>query len=239
VNVLDIEAEALPDLDDPAFAAAFDRFTGARVVLLGESSHGTSEFYTARAAITRRLVERHGFTIVGLEARWADAKRMDDYVRHRPRRTDAMPVFQQFPTWMWSNEETAGFLRWLRDWNDERDTSLQASIHGLDVRDAAPAVQAVFDYLRRTDAAGVTSMERHDVRTVLRDVLSRRPPSRDGERDEWLDAALAARVMVNAEAFGQAPKDDFTARWNVRDAHMCEAVMHLICCGNRVPPRRR
>lgn len=79
-------------------------------MFLGESSHGTSEFYTPRAAITRRLVERHGFTIVGLEARWADAGCMDDYVRHRPRRTDAMPVFQQFPAWMWRNEETAGCL---------------------------------------------------------------------------------------------------------------------------------
>jgi erythromycin esterase-like protein len=108
-------AEVLPDIDDPAFVAVFDRFADARIVLLGESSHGTSEFYTARAAITRRLVERHGFTIVGLEARWAEAKGMDDYVRHRPWCNDAAPVYQQFPAWMWCNEETDSFLRWLRD----------------------------------------------------------------------------------------------------------------------------
>ena len=59
-------AEPLPDLDDPAFGAMFDRFGDARVVLLGEASHGTSEFYRGRAAITRRLVEHHGFTIVAV-----------------------------------------------------------------------------------------------------------------------------------------------------------------------------
>ncbi len=66
-------AEPLPALDDPDFADAFDRFAGSRVVLLGEATHGTSEFYRARAAITRRLIERHGFTIVAVEADWPDA----------------------------------------------------------------------------------------------------------------------------------------------------------------------
>ncbi|HYE01210.1 MAG TPA: erythromycin esterase family protein, partial [Alphaproteobacteria bacterium] len=74
-------AEPLPPLDDPAFAAAFDRFAEARVVLMGEATHGSAEFYRARAAITRRLVERHGFTIVAVEADWPDAAHVDAYVR--------------------------------------------------------------------------------------------------------------------------------------------------------------
>src|SRR3546814_18486829 len=65
------------------FGAFFDRYGDARVVLLGEATHGTSEFYLARAAITRRLVERHGFNVVAVEADWPDAARIDDYVRHR------------------------------------------------------------------------------------------------------------------------------------------------------------
>ena len=67
------------------FGAFFDRFADAKVVLLGEATHGTSEFYRARAAITRRLIERHGFTIVAVEADWPDAARIDRYVRHRAR----------------------------------------------------------------------------------------------------------------------------------------------------------
>ncbi len=75
-------AEPLPDpADATAFGAHFDRFGDARIVLLGEATHGSAEFYRARAAITRRLVERHGFTIVAVEADWPDAYRVNRYVR--------------------------------------------------------------------------------------------------------------------------------------------------------------
>ena len=80
-------------------------------MLLGEASHGTSEFYRARAAITRRLIERHGFTIVAVEADWPDAAAVDRYVRHRPRPAGAEPPFQRFPTWMWRNTEVDGLRR--------------------------------------------------------------------------------------------------------------------------------
>ena len=76
-------AEPLPDIDESTFGEFFDRFADARVVLLGEASHGTSEFYRARAAISRRLIERHGFNIVAVEGDWPDAATLDRYVRHR------------------------------------------------------------------------------------------------------------------------------------------------------------
>ena len=81
-ELLRTAAEPLPEFDDPAFGPLFDRFADARVVLLGEATHGTSEFYRARAAITRRLIEQHGFTIVAVEADWPDAAAIDRYVRH-------------------------------------------------------------------------------------------------------------------------------------------------------------
>src|SRR5687768_8529842 len=86
-------AEPLPEIDDPAFGALFDRFGDARVVLLGEASHGTSEFYRARAAISKRLIERHGFNIVAVEADWPDAASVDRYVRHRMRREGEEAAF--------------------------------------------------------------------------------------------------------------------------------------------------
>jgi hypothetical protein len=88
LDLVGAAAEPLPDIDDPAFGELFDRFADARVVLLGEASHGTSEFYRARAAISRRLIERHGFTIVAVEADWPDAAQVDRYVRHRPKREE-------------------------------------------------------------------------------------------------------------------------------------------------------
>jgi protein-L-isoaspartate(D-aspartate) O-methyltransferase len=100
-------AEPLPDPDDSeAFGACFDRFAEARVVLLGEASHGTSEFYRARAAISRRLIERHGFDIVAVEADWPDAAAIDRYVRHKAAKSDAETAFRRFPTWMWRSRPT-------------------------------------------------------------------------------------------------------------------------------------
>src|SRR5205085_705784 len=87
---------------------------GILVVPLGEASHGTSEFYRARAAITRRLIEEHGFSIVAVEADWPDAATIDRYVRHRATREGEDAAFERFPTWMWRNEEVDAFIRWLR-----------------------------------------------------------------------------------------------------------------------------
>ena len=91
-----------------------DRFADRRVVLLGEASHGTSEFSRARAAITRHLVEEHGFTIIAVEADWPDAEAVDRYVRHRGLpKVRAEPAFQRFPTWMWRNTDVAELVDWL------------------------------------------------------------------------------------------------------------------------------
>ena len=94
--VLHQYAEPLPDLDTPAFAALFDRYADARVILLGEASHGSSEFYRARAAITRRLIEEKGFTAVAVEADWPDAASVDRHVRLREALAPAVgPPFQR------------------------------------------------------------------------------------------------------------------------------------------------
>src|SRR3954470_1132247 len=83
--------EPLPDVDDPAFGHAFDRYADRRVVMLGEATHGTSEFYRARAAITRHLIVEHGFSLVAVKADWPDAAVVDRHVRLRdaPRRAAA------------------------------------------------------------------------------------------------------------------------------------------------------
>jgi erythromycin esterase-like protein len=104
-------AEVLPDLEDSeAFGSAFARFGDAKLVLLGEATHGTSEFYRARDAITRRLVADHGFTIVAVEADWPDANRIDRYVRHRQPEPSREEAFARFPTWMWRNIEVENFV---------------------------------------------------------------------------------------------------------------------------------
>src|SRR5687768_3998355 len=144
VDLVRGHGESLPPLGDhDAFGAAFDRFADARVVLLGEATHGTSEFYRARAAITRRLIERHGFTIVAVEADWPDAARIDAYVRHRPAPERAEPPFQRFPTWMWRNTDAAALIDWMRQHNESMPgLDQQAGFYGLDMYNMSGSITA-------------------------------------------------------------------------------------------------
>ena len=155
-------AEPLPELDDPAFGRLFDRFAERRVVLLGEASHGTSEFYRARAAITRRLIEQHGFTIVAVEADWPDAAAVDRYVRHRPARPGAEPPFQRFPTWMWRNTDVDAFIEWMRAHNDKLQAERRAGFYGLDLYNMSGSIAAVLEYLDKVDPeAAAVARERY------------------------------------------------------------------------------
>src|SRR6476469_3475827 len=148
-------AESLPDFEDPAFGRLFDRFADARVVLLGEASHGTSEFYRARDAITRRLIEAHGFNIVAVEADWPDAASIDRHVRPSPTPTPSQrppePAFKRFPTWMWRNTDVDCFVGWLRKHNEALPRERQAGFHGLDLYSLHTSIHAVVEYLDSVD----------------------------------------------------------------------------------------
>src|SRR4051794_4872558 len=154
-------AEPLPDFQDPRFGAMFDRFGDARVVLLGEASHGTSEFYRARAAITRRLIEQHGFSTLAVEADWPDAAAIDRYVRDLPHRP-AEPAFQRFPRWMWRNTDVAAFTHWMRTHNISQPADRRAGFYGLDIYNMSASIAAVLQYLDKVDPdAAVVARERY------------------------------------------------------------------------------
>jgi hypothetical protein len=162
VDLIAETAEPFDDVDGPAFGSLFDRFRNCRVVLLGEASHGTAEFYRARAAITRRLIERHGFNIVAVEADWPDAADIDRRVRGRPSAESSEAAFQRFPTWMWRNTEFQSFTRWLADWNEARPRPDRVSFHGLDLYNLSGSITAVLDYLDDTDPeAAAVARERY------------------------------------------------------------------------------
>ena len=252
-------AEPLPAFGDPAFGRLFDRFAQARVVLLGEASHGTSEFYRARAAITQRLVQAHGFRIVAVEADWPDAAVIDRYVRHLPPPAGAEPAFERFPTWMWRNAEVDDFVGWLRAHNAGQPPGLRAGFHGLDLYSLHRSIRAVVDYLEGVDPELAGLARTHygcldawarrpaeygqlalhaghapceaPVLSMLRELLERRLEltARDGEH--FRDAAQNARVVRNAEAYYRAMYRSSEASWNLRDTHMFETLEHLLDAG--------
>jgi erythromycin esterase-like protein len=249
-------AEPLPDLYDPAFAQAFDRFADARVVLLGEASHGTSEFYRARAAITRRLVERHGFGIVAVEADWPDAATVDRYVRHRPRREGEEAAFERFPTWMWRNTDVEAFTRWLREHNAGRPYEAMAGFYGLDLYNLGASIRAVIGFLDEADPQAARVARRrygclrpwaHDPAEygriavtegygrceagairMLSELMTRRMDCLSPECDEWLDAAANARLIKNAEQYYRLMYYGSAESWNLRDTHMFETLCQLL-----------
>ena len=134
VRALASSAEDLPPPEQAAeFGACFDRFGDAALVLLGEATHGTSEFYRARAAISRHLIQNHGFNIVAVEADWPDAARIDRYVRHAGGADGEREAFTRFPTWMWRNEEMLEFVHWLRGENEHRAPDRRVEFRGLDI----------------------------------------------------------------------------------------------------------
>ena len=249
-------AEPLPDIDDDTFAAFFDRFADARVVLLGEASHGTSEFYRARAQISKRLIAHHGFTIVAVEADWPDAGTIDRYVRHRPKREGEQTAFERFPTWMWRNREVDGFIRWLRRHNNGRDYGEMAGFYGLDLYNMAMSMRAVIDFLDEKDpelahlasrrygcldpwANNPAAYGRHSlmegyagcevgVVEMLTDLLKRQVDCLAEECDEWLDARANARLVKNAEAYYRVMYYGSAESWNLRDTHMFETLVQLL-----------
>lgn len=248
-------AEPLPGIDDERFGAMFDRFGEARVVCLGEASHGTSEFYRARAAISRRLIERHGFTIVAVEADWPDAATVDRYVRHRPARDLEFHAFERFPVWMWRNTDVDAFIRWMRGHNEDRADDKMAGFYGLDLYNLSASMQAVIEFLDKEDpelarlahnrygclepwADNPQVYGRHSlvegyarcevgVIQMLKDLLQKQVDCFGPECDEWLDAAANARLVKDAEAYYRVMYHGSAESWNLRDSHMF-ATLNMI-----------
>ncbi|WP_117194284.1 protein-L-isoaspartate(D-aspartate) O-methyltransferase [Rhizobium terrae] len=250
-------AEDLPDFDDPAFGRLFDRFGDRRLVLLGEASHGTAEFYRARAAITRHLIVHRGYTIVAVEADWPDAARVDRYVRHRPASERDEPPFQRFPTWMWRNTEIQALIEWMRKHNmgigamEDR-----AGFYGLDIYNMSGSIGAVLDYLDRVDPqAAAVARERYGCLTPwqknpatygraalsrgyaeceqavidqCQELLRRRLDYAGNDGDAFLDAAQNARLIAFAERYYRIMYYGGAESWNLRDTHMFETLRHLL-----------
>jgi erythromycin esterase-like protein len=132
-----------------------ERIGDARYVLLGEASHGTSEFYTWRTEISRRLVREKGFTLIAVEGDWPDCYRVNRYVRGFPDSGESaeavLHAFERWPTWMWANREVVDLVSWLRRHNDREHPERRVGFYGLDVYSLWDSMRAVVEYLERID----------------------------------------------------------------------------------------
>jgi len=232
------------------------RIGDARIVLLGEATHGTAEFYRMRERISRELIERKGFSFVAIEGDWPDAARIDHYVRHREYPPSEWIAFARFPMWMWRNREMREFVDWLRTYNAAVDPGKRVAFHGLDLYSLYNSIRSVLEYLDSVDPrtaevarlryaclmpwqadpstygqVALTGSYRsceHEVTSMLADLMQKRRAyaERDGER--FLDAVQNARLVANAERYYRTMYYGSRSSWNLRDSHMFETLKNLL-----------
>ena len=249
-------AEPFASIEEADLEPLLERIGDARVVLLGEASHGSSEFYRMRAAITRALIERKGFSIVAVEADWPDAARIDHYARQLDVPPSEWRAFARFPTWMWRNAEVAEFVDWLHDHNAAVRPELRTRFAGLDLYALYNSIAVVLQYLSEVDPelarvarerygcltpwqqdpaaygrAALTGAYRScegDVVHVLEDVLARRMSAVREVDERLFEAMQNARLVTNAELYYRVMYLESHSSWNLRDQHMFATLESLL-----------
>jgi protein-L-isoaspartate(D-aspartate) O-methyltransferase len=250
-------AEPFDTIESADLGGLLERIGGARVVLLGEATHGTAEFYRMRARVTQELVTRRGFTIVAVEADWPDAARVDRYVRDADGRPMIGKAFARFPTWMWRNREAEEFAGWLHDHNRTlSDPALRIGFFGLDLYSLYTSIDVVLAYLDQVDPdAARRARGRYgclaqwegepswygrelfggnhrsceaEVLRALEELLQRRLEYIEHDGDRFLDAVQNARLVASAERYYRELCLGSVHTWNLRDQHMFETLRSLL-----------
>jgi protein-L-isoaspartate(D-aspartate) O-methyltransferase len=248
--------EPFGKIESAKLAPLLDRIGNARVVLLGECTHGTSEFYRMRARITRELIVSRGFSIIAVESDWPDAARIDQYIRHAERTVPDWTAFARFPTWMWRNREMRSLVDWLRTHNQGLPAAGRTAFYGLDLYSLFTSIGAVLDYLDDVDPeaaaiarhrygclspwesdpstygyAALTNRYRSceaEVVQMLQDLLAARLKLSAADGDRYFDALQNARVIEQAEQYYRLMYYGGPASWNLRDTHMFETLRSVL-----------
>ena len=213
--------------DNGALDAIAARAARSSVVLIGEASHGTREFYATRAALTERLVRDHGFGAVALEADWPDTFRAHRYVTGRSDDSgavEALSDFRRFPAWMWRNVVMRDFVEWLAAFNRGRDRADQAGLFGLDLYSLHASIEAVLHYLDTADpAAAIRARARYRCFEYFGDSAQGYGFAVTHGADSCEDEAVAQLVDLRRQALrlplagGQAADEEFfSAEQNAR-----------------------
>lgn len=235
-----------------------DAIGDAKYVLLGEATHGTSEFYSFRAELSKRLIEEKGFRFVAVEGDWPSCYTVNRYVKaysaDATNPADALRDFGRWPEWMWANREVAEFIAWLRAYND-RTTGPKAGFYGLDVYSLWESLEEILNYLRDKGGADLEAA-RHafecfepygrdeqsyglsaslfdsgcedEVVALLRKLQDRWKEAANGDRESALSGELNAMAVVGAEKYYRTMIKGDEESWNVRDRHMVAALDKLI-----------
>ncbi|MUP46254.1 erythromycin esterase family protein [Gramella sp. BOM4] len=232
-----------------------ERIGDSRYVLLGEASHGTHEYYTWRAEISKRLIKEKGFDFIAVEGDWPDCFNINKWIKNGDDQEiqSVLEEFKRWPTWMWANWEIAAFANWLKSHNQECPASEKVGFYGLDVYSLWESMELIVSYLEKEDPdtaelarKAMMCFQPYKERDSYGSIFSRAKPGcqeqvvellkkvrqRSHNYDQSLEADLNAEmnalVMANAEKYYKAMSDFTQNSWNVRDRHMMESLDKLL-----------
>ena len=234
-----------------------ERIGNARYVLLGEATHGTHEYYTWRAEISKRLIQEKDFSFIAVEGDWPDCFGINRWVKEYPGAggtiKDVLHQFDRWPTWMWANWEMAALAQWLRKHNSKLPPEKKVGFYGLDVYSLWESIGIMVDYLEKEDpataayarkavdcfepygeeesyASAISAMApscKEEVLKLLQEVRLK-APRYDSDPEAGLNAEMNALVMANGEKYYRTMASFHGNSWNVRDLHMVETLNALM-----------
>ncbi|WP_425050040.1 erythromycin esterase family protein [Pseudomaricurvus hydrocarbonicus] len=234
------------------------RIGDARLVLMGEASHGTAEFYEMRARIARELIEKKGFNVIAVEADWPDASRINHYIRNIA--IDPLlerQPFTRFPSWMWANHSVLDFTHWLKNFNDNSAApGNPVGFYGLDLYSLGASIETVLSYLESVDPAtaevarirygcltpwmddpslyGQMVLTRQyktceqSILIMLQDLLKKRLEYSQADGERFFDAEQNAKLVANAERYYRTMYYAENSSWNQRDQHMFDTLEAIL-----------
>ncbi len=228
-----------------------------RLVLMGEASHGTSEFYTKRAALSMNLIEEHGFNFIAVEADWSSTSRINKFVKHKPGGPatidEAMESITRWPLWMWKNEEVKELVQWMYEHNEGLAAEERVGFYGIDVYDNFTVMDDVLEWisgidpdLGRSASNAYSCMTRfsepgdyvrmiqqsgQDCASDMQEVLEMvRTLDEHPDADRWgfFRAEHGAKVAINAERHYRGNLQRDATSWNERASHFYLTAERLL-----------
>lgn len=252
-----IKKYAVPFLSATELKPLVQNAGEAKYVLLGEASHGTSEYYSIRSDLTKQLIQEHGFSFVAVEGDWPACYEVNRYIKGMaPEYASAGDVlkkaFNRWPTWMWANTEIVELVDWLYNYNQSQ-SGKKIGFYGLDVYSLWESLDAIVDYLEKTKSPALEKAlnaiecfdphnrrpEKYGVAAAfygedcMNEVLELLQTITQNKKVDYddpeslLNMKINGIVASNAENYYHTMITDDNESWNIRDRHMVEALHHI------------
>jgi erythromycin esterase-like protein/predicted phosphoribosyltransferase len=252
-----IELNAVPLMNKSSLTPLINKIAHAKVVMLGESTHGTQEFYEWRRLISQELIENHGYSFIAVEGDWPPCAALNRFIHSEAESSEArekemLKHFKRWPTWMWANTEIHKLTEWMHEHNLNNQPSYQAGFYGLDIYSLFESIDEVHNQLHKINPAVAREIrvryncfKRFLSETAYAKSLIKFPEGCENQvikslqkmlslrlegmqEDELLDAQQNAHIVRNAEKYYRSMVYSNDDSWNIRDRHMLDTLDRLL-----------